>query len=222
MIELPFPDRDVAGRLLGAELASRGFAAKPNALVLALARGGLLIGAEVADALNKPLDVLVVRKLGVPWQPELAIGAIAGETHVLNYGLVRDLVISAEELEAIVARESREAKRREKLYREGLPALDFRNRIVVLTDDGLATGATMLAAARDVRRFHPQRVIVAVPVASPEACDLLRDEVDECICLAVPDTFVAVGEWYEHFPQVSDAEVQQILKRSHSRPETMR
>lgn len=214
MIELPFRDRGEAGRLLGSELVARKLAA--NAIVLALPRGGLPVGVEVADALNAPLDIVVVRKLGVPWQPELAMGAIAGGIRVLDHSLIRYLGISDEEIEAVVARELQEMERREKLYRGGLPAPDLRGRTVLLVDDGLATGSTMVAAARHVRSVHPERLIIAVPVASSEACRRLRSEADECICLAAPDPFSAVGEWYINFRQVSDAEVQSILKHSHS------
>jgi putative phosphoribosyl transferase len=218
MVKLPFRDRTQAGRLLGAELASRKLAG--NTIVLALPRGGLPVGVEVAEALKAPLDVVVVRKLGVPWQPELAMGAIAGSTRVLDQQLVRDLRISDEEVEAIIAQETKEMERREKAYRGGLPALDLSGRTVVLVDDGLATGSTMVAAARHVRSLHPQKLIIAVPVGSSQACSRLRKEADESICLALPEPFFAVGEWYSDFRQVTDAEVQEILKGSHSRVES--
>ena len=214
MVELPFRDRAQAGRLLGAELAARKLPA--NVIVLGLPRGGLPVAAEVAEDLNAPLDVVVVRKLGVPWQPELAMGAIAGETRVLDHQLIRDLRISDEDVEAVVAREMKEVERRQKLYRGGRPALNLRGRTVVIVDDGLATGSTMLAATRAVRSIHPESLIVAVPVGSSEAYNRLRREADECICLAVPDPFCAVGEWYVDFRQVTDTEVQDILKRSPS------
>jgi putative phosphoribosyl transferase len=214
MLKLPFQDRVQAGRLLGAELATRELAA--NTVVLALPRGGVPVAAEVAEALKAPLDVVVVRKLGVPWQPELAMGAIAGGTRVLEHRLIRELGVSDEELEGVVARETQELERRERLYRDGLPALLLRGRTVVLVDDGLATGSTMVAAARHVRGAHPQTVIVAVPVASPEACGRLRAEADECISLALPEPFYAVGEWYFDFRQTTDAEVQEILRCSRS------
>jgi putative phosphoribosyl transferase len=214
MVELPFQDRAEAGRLLGAELATRKLAA--NTVVLALLRGGLPVGVEVAEALKAPLDIVVVRKIGVPWQPELAMGAIAGGTRVLNHRLIRALRISSDEVEAVVARESKEMDRRERLYRGGLPAPNLQGRSVVLVDDGLATGSTMVAAARHVRSVQPDKLIIAVPVASSRACSRLRGEADECVCLALPEPFFGVGEWYVDFPQVSDAEVREILMHSHS------
>lgn len=212
MLHLPFPDRTAAGRSLAAELSLRDLPA--NTIVLALPRGGLAVAAEVAQALDAPLDLIVVRKLGVPWQPELAMGALAGHTRVLDDRLIAALRISSEEIEAVTAREARELERREKLYRGRRPAPDLRGRTVVLVDDGLATGSTMVAAARHVRSLHAQTLIVAVPVASSEACRRLTTEADECICLAAPDPFVAVGEWYDDFRQVTDDEVREILKRS--------
>ena len=214
MLKVPFQNRAQAGRLLGAELASRGV--RDNAIVLALPRGGVVVGAGVAEALNAPLDLVVVRKLGVPWQPELAMGAIAGSTRVLDLQLIRQLHIPDSEVEAVVARETREMQRREELYRGGAAALDLHEHLVVLVDDGLATGSTMVAAARHVRSLHPQRLVIAVPVSSSQACGQLRFEADECVCLAVPEPFYAVGQWYEDFRQVTDAEVREILKHSFS------
>lgn len=216
MLQLPFQDRADAGRSLAAELISRKLAA--NTIVLALPRGGLAVAAEVARALHAPLDLVVVRKLGVPWQPELAMGAIAGHTRVLDHRLIGDLRISDEDIEAVATRETREMERREKLYRSGLPAPDLQGRTVVLVDDGLATGSTMVAAARHVRSLHAEKLIVAVPVASSQACSRLKSEADECICLAAPDPFFAVGQWYIDFRQVTDDEVREILKRSRGTP----
>jgi putative phosphoribosyl transferase len=213
-VELPFRDRTEAGRLLGAELARRKLAA--NTIILALPRGGLPVGAEVAEALKSPLDIVVVRKLGVPREPELAMGAIAGRTRILDRQLIRNLRIPNVEVEAIVARQMKEVERREELYRSGRPAPDLAGRAVVIVDDGLATGSTMLAATQHVRSMDPERLIIAVPVGSSEACNRLSREVDECVCLAVPEPFFAVGEWYVDFRPVTDGEVQDILKNSQS------
>jgi len=211
MIQLPFADRTEAGRFLAAELATPKLPA--DVIVLALPRGGLPVGWEVAKKLGAPLDVVIVRKLGVPWQPELAMGAIAGGSiRTLDQELIRTLRISREEIEAVIARESAELQRREKLYRKGRPALDLRGRTVLLVDDGLATGSTMLVAARYVRSLKPARTLIAVPVGSVQACRRLKKEADDCICLATPEPFSAVGEWYADFPQVNDSEVQRFLQ----------
>lgn len=213
MTQLPFSDRVEAGRLLAAELGRRKLPA--NVIVLALPRGGVPVGLEVAKVLHAPLDVVVVRKLGVPWQSELAMGAIAGDSaQVLNDELIEDLRISPQEVDAVVAKERTEIERREKLYRAGLPAPDLHGRVVLLVDDGLATGSTMLVAVRYVRAFKPAKIIIAVPVGSSEACERLRKEVDDLLCLATPEWFMAVGEWFRDFRQVSDAEVQRLLEES--------
>ena len=218
MVQLPFADRDEAGRLLGAALANRKLPL--NTIVLALPRGGVPVGLAIADAFRAPLDVVVVRKLGVPWQPELAMGAIAGgSVRVLDEQLIRELHISRQEVDAVASRERTEVERREKLYRSGRPAPDLRGRTVLLVDDGLATGASMVVAARYVRTAKPGKLIIAVPVASVQACHRLENECDECLCLATPEPFVAVGEWYIDFRQVSDAEVQYLLEPSRRRAE---
>lgn len=211
MVDLPFQDRTEAGRRLAAELASRKLA---NPVVLALPRGGLPVGKEVAAALKAPLDVMVVRKLGVPWQPELAMGAICGSTRILDNEIIAGAGISAKQVETVAAAETREMERREQLYRGGLAALNLRGHTVILVDDGLATGSTMVAAVRHVRSLHPEKLMVAVPVSSSQACSRLKNEADECVCLAQPEPFFAVGEWYTDFHQVTDREVQEILKRS--------
>jgi putative phosphoribosyl transferase len=215
MVHLPFADRVEAGRLLAKELSSRNVCqSNAAAVVLALTRGGVSVGFAVADRLCIPLDVIVVRKLGVPWQPELAMGAIAGGAPILDDGMIRQLGISAEDVEETIEREYTELRRREELYRGGDPALDVRGHMAILVDDGLATGSTMMAAVRHVRGLNPARVIVAVPVGSRDACDRLRLQADDLVCLATPDRFFAVGEWYRDFEQVSDAEVQHLLTES--------
>jgi putative phosphoribosyl transferase len=216
MMHLPFADRLEAGRLLARELASRPIAGLQNgdAVVLALTRGGVPVGFEVADRLCLPLDIIVVRKLGVPWQPEVAMGAIARGTRILDENLIRQLGISAEDLDETIAFEQAEMRRREEVYRGGVPAIDLDGRPAILIDDGLATGNTMLAAVRQIRTLNPSSVIVGVPVGPREACDRLRSEVDHVVCLATPHLFCAVGEWYRDFEQVSDAEVRKLLAES--------
>lgn len=209
MIVLPFDDRAQAGRLLAEELSARDVG--QDAMVLALTRGGVPIGAVVADRLGLVLDVVVVRKIGVPWQPELAMGAIAGSELILDEQLIGELNISDRDVQEVVAHESALKSSREKLYRGGAPALDPQGRTVILIDDGLATGSTMLAALRHVQSMKPARLIVAVPVGSAEACDRLRAEV---VCLATPEPFLGVGRWYRDFRQVDDAEVCSLLARN--------
>ena len=210
-----FRDRFEAGQILGKLLISK--VKDPNALVLALPRGGVPVGFEVARALNAEPDVFLVRKLGVPGHEELAMGAIAsGGVRVLNHALIRELGLSSLIIDRITAKEQQEIERRERLYREGRPALPVAHRTAIVVDDGLATGATMLAAARALRAQQPGRIIVAVPVASPEACEEFRQHVDEVVCAATPDPFYAVGVWYEDFSQTSDAEVHELLERAAS------
>ena len=210
-----FQDRAEAGRALAARLM--GFAGRGDAVVLGLPRGGAVVGYEVAQTLNAPLDVFLVRKLGTPGQPELAMGAIAsGGVLVLNPDIVHGLNISDETIRAVAAREQQEIERREREYRGNHPALPLRHQAVILVDDGLATGSTMRAAVRAVRNLDPSSIIVAVPVAAASTCDELRSEteVDHVICLATPEPFRAVGQWYREFPQVSDQEVRELLNRS--------
>jgi putative phosphoribosyl transferase len=209
MTHLPFQDRREAGRSLAAELTRRGIG--HNAVVLALTRGGVPVGFAVADRLRLPLDIIVARKVGVPWQPELAMGAIAGITRILDEPMIQQLAIADEDVEAIVAREQAEMQRREELYRGAFPALEITDRTAIVVDDGLATGSTMIAAIRHARSLHPARVIVAVPVGSKQACQLLRKEADDVVCLATPEHFCAVGEWYRDFGQVDDTEVGSLL-----------
>ena len=215
MIHLPFADRLEAGELLGIELSRRLHA--KDAVVLALARGGVPVGFAAANRLGLPLDVIVARKLGVPWQPELAMGAIAGTARVLNEGMLAELEISADAVEKVIAREQGEMKRREELYRGNRPAPDLAGRMAILVDDGLATGSTMLAAVRHVRSLKAATTVVAVPVGSRDACHHLRTEADDVVCLSIPDFFYAVGEWYRDFRQVSDDEVRHLLAESRER-----
>ena len=208
-----FRDRREAGRELAAAL--RPFAGRDDVVVLALPRGGVPIGYEVARALGAPLDVFLVRKLGVPGHEELAMGAIAsGHVVVVNEPVVRALGIPPAVIDRVAAREDLELERREKEYRGEHPPVPVAGRTVILVDDGLATGSTMRAAAQAVRQLGPSRVVVAVPVAAPETCDEFRNEVDEVICLFTPEPFHAVGLWYEDFSQISDEEVWELLDRA--------
>jgi predicted phosphoribosyltransferase len=208
-----FRDRSEAGRLLATQLVT--YANRPDVLVLALPRGGVPVAYEVARALKAPLDVFLVRKLGLPGHEELAMGAVAtGGVRVLNDQIVRALRIPDYVIEAVAAQEQQELRRRERLYRGGRPSPDVRGRTVILVDDGLATGATMQAAIKALRQQQPARIVVAVPTASPETCEALRAEVDEVICAITPEPFHAVGLWYEDFSQTTDEEVRDLLARS--------
>jgi len=211
-VHLPFTNRMEAGRLLADELASRKIA--PPAIVLALPRGGVPLGVAVADRLHLPLDIIVVRKIGVPWQPELAMGAIAGRARVLDESLIRQLAVSNADVESIVAREQAEMNRREELYRAGRPPLDLKGKTAILVDDGLAMGTTMLAAIGHARREGAAKIVAAVPVASDQALRRVSAEADELVCLATPEYFYAVGQWYREFDQVTDAEVENLLEIS--------
>jgi putative phosphoribosyl transferase len=205
-----FRDRAEAGRAL-AELVTRSVP-DPGALVLALPRGGVPVGFEIARALGAEMDLFLVRKLGLPGQEELALGAIAsGGIRILNDELLAELRLSSKVIERITAQEERELKRREELYRHGRPALAIRDRTIVLVDDGLATGASMRAAIAAVRLQEPKRVVVAVPVAAEDIFEEFRKSVAEIVCLHAPQQFAAVGDWYENFSQVTDEEVQRLL-----------
>ncbi|MEU0084470.1 phosphoribosyltransferase family protein [Streptomyces sp. NPDC006274] len=202
--------QELAVRLL--EWAASGDLA--NALVLALPRGGVPVAAEVADALKVPLDVLVARKIGVPGRPETGIGAIAGDDPpVYDPRSLKMLGLTESDLTGDVTRERAELHRREELYRGGRPAPEFEGRTVIVVDDGLATGVTARAALRHLRSQNPGRLILAVPVGSPQAVEALRQDTDDIVCLHQPSAFRAVGEWYEDFAQVSDDEVIATLAR---------
>lgn len=206
-----FRDRREAGRRLAAKLTHFG----PDTRVLALPRGGVPVAFEVAKALRAPLDVFLVRKLGVPGHEELAMGAIAsGGGRVLNEDVVHSLGISERVVAAVEAKEALELKRRERLYRGERPFPALAGRTLIVVDDGLATGASMRAAALTLRQHAPGNLIVAVPVAPLETCEALRGEADEVVCVACPEPFFGVGRWYEHFPQTSDAEVQALLAQA--------
>ena len=208
-----FRDRTDAGRQLAARLTR--YADRTDVLVLALPRGGVPVAYEVAKALKAPLDVFLVRKLGVPGHEELAMGAIAsGGVRVLNEDLVDYLRIPDGVIDAVAAVEQRELERREHAYRDDHPPLDVKDSIVILVDDGLATGSTMRAAAAALRLQKPRRIVVAVPVSSAETCEELRSEVDEIVCAVTPEHFQGVGLWYEDFSQTSDEEVRELLKRA--------
>jgi predicted phosphoribosyltransferase len=212
-MEERFRDRHDAGRRLAAALGS--YAGREDVLVLALPRGGVPVGYEVARALGAPLDVMQVRKLGVPGHEELAMGAIAsGGVRILSEGVVQALSIPERVIATVAAAEEQELDRRERIYREGRPFPEVRGRTVILVDDGLATGSTMRAAAAALRAHGAGRLVAAVPVAPKETCDALRDLVDDVICAVMPEPFLAVGEWYEDFTQTSDAEVQDLLRRA--------
>jgi len=208
-----FHDRTDAGRQLADKL--RRYAGRADVIVLALPRGGVPVGFEVAQALGAPLDVFMVRKLGVPGHEELAMGAIAtGGIRVLNEEIVAQLCISKEALDAAAEREQRELRRRELAYRDDRPAPDVRGRIVILVDDGLATGSMMRAAVAALRKLEAGWIVVAVPVGAGDTCDVLRSEADDVVCVAQPEPFYAVGAWYGDFSQTSDEEVCELLREA--------
>lgn len=208
-----FRDRVDAGRQLALRL--RRYANSPDVLVLALPRGGVPVAYEVAKELQAPLDVFLVRKLGVPGYEELAMGAIAsGGVRVINQDVVRYMGIPVEVIDAVAANEQRELERRERAYRDDRPPPDVKGRIVILIDDGLATGSTMRAAAAALRKQGPARIVVAVPVSASETCEEFRSEVDEIVCAVTPEPFRGVGLWYEDFSQTTDDEVRELLERA--------
>ena len=206
-------DRAAAGRRLTEPL--RHYADRPDVIVLALPRGGVPVAYEVATALNLRLDLMLVRKLGVPSQPELAMGAIAsGGIQILNDHALQFHPIDRAEFEAVVARETRELLRREQAYRGTRAPVQLKDQVVILIDDGLATGASMRAAIHAVRTQSPSRIVVAVPVAPVETAEALRREVDELICPITPEWFTSIGHWYMDFSQTPDAEVIRLLQRA--------
>lgn len=208
-----FLDRSEAGRLLGHRL--NRYANRNDVLVLALPRGGVPVGMEVARSLRAPFDVFLVRKLGAPGQQELAIGAISsGGVRVLDEETILALGISSDQVEMLVKRERLELERRERLYRGNSNAREIRGRTAILVDDGMATGLTMRAAVQALRHRSPGKILVAVPVASSTACRRLGEEADEVVCLSTPPEFLAVGQWYRDFSQVEDAEVRELLDRA--------
>lgn len=210
---MPFADRRDAGRVLAQRLSK--YAGRSDVIVLALPRGGVPVGYEVATLLGAPLDVLIVRKIGAPWNEELAVGAIAsGDTLVLDNALLRDLGIESHAIDEVIAAERKELQRRELLYRQGRPFPTVAGKTVILVDDGLATGATMLAAVRSMRVHQPARVVVAVPVAAEEVCEMVEREAGECVCAATPPRLYAVGAWYHDFAQTTDDEVRALLARA--------
>jgi putative phosphoribosyl transferase len=207
-----YKDRSDAGRALAAHL--REYADRADVLVLGLPRGGVPVAYEVARSLHIPLDIFLVRKLGVPGQEELAMGALAsGGICVMNDDVTGQLEISQAVIDRVAVREQQELERRERLYRGNRPPPAIQGRTVILIDDGLATGSTMRAAAAALRHMQPVKIVVAVPVAAAETCEALRGEVDEVVCVETPEPFLAVGAWYSDFSQTSDEEVRELLQK---------
>ena len=208
-----YRNRSEAGKNLAAQLVH--YADRDDVLVLALPRGGVPVAFEIAQALGAPLDVFLVRKLGVPGHEELAMGAIAtGGVRVLNDDVVEYLLIPDSVIDSVAADELQELKRRERAYRGSRPEPDVSGKTVILVDDGLATGSTMRAAAAAIRQLNPSRIVVAVPVSTPETCDEYRMGVDEIICAALPQRFLGVGRWYQDFSQTTDEEVRTLLEQA--------
>lgn len=208
-----FRDRREAGKLLATKLST--FANQHDVLVLALPRGGVPVAFEIAKALHAPLDVLVVRKLGVPGQEELAMGAIAaGGVRILNNDVLQFMNIPDELIDKISSYEQHELERRERLFRGDRPPYTIPGYTVILVDDGIATGATMHSAVAALRQLEPARIVIAVPTAAPSTCDEFANEVDEIVCLIRPEPFIAVGYWYRQFSQTSDEEVRDLLEQA--------
>jgi len=211
-----YRDRAEAGRELAGRLESYGHS--PETLVLGLPRGGVPVAYELAEALDVEMDIFLVRKLGVPWEPELAMGAVAsGDVRVINPEVVQSLGIPDDEIEAVARREREVLQDRERLFRGDWPAAKIESRNVILVDDGLATGSSMRAAITALRLQRPAKIVAAVPVGAPQTCERLRHEVDEMICPVMPDSFFAVGQWYVDFSPVTDEEVRELLQRVRQR-----
>jgi putative phosphoribosyl transferase len=210
---MTFSDRKEAGQILAYQLAS--YANRKDLIVLGIPRGGVPVAFEIAKALKAPLDVFVSRKLGVPGQEELAFGAIAtGRVRILDAEIVEAAGLGSEEIERIAEHETRELERRERAYRGGSAPLNVERQTVILVDDGIATGSSMLAAIKALRRLKPAQVVVAVPVAPLSTCRHLRPEVDDLVCASTPEFFQAIGQFYDDFSQVSDEEVKALLQRA--------
>jgi putative phosphoribosyl transferase len=208
---LPFADRAEAGRVLASKLLA--YCDRSDVIVLGLPRGGVPVASAVANALHVPLDVFVVSKLGTPWNRELAMGAVAeGGVQVLDLSIVKELCVSQEDVREVTAAARKELEYRQQLYRGGRPPLELAGEIVILVDDGIATGCSILAATAAIRRQKAARLVVAVPVAPASGCGAIRMEADELISVAQPELLLAVSRWYEDFSQVSDEEVQHLLE----------
>ncbi len=207
-----YRDRTEAGKLLAKRLAA--YAHRPDVIVVALPRGGVPVAFEVAQALCAPLDVCIVRKLGVPHHEELAMGAIAaGGIRILNYDVINSLGISNKTIDEVTAKELQKLQRRNQIYRGDRPPLNVQNRTVILIDDGIATGSTIRAAIAVLRQQQPRKIVVATPVAPPAVCAQLQAEVDEVVCLQTPEPLYAIGLWYENFSQTTDEQVRELLAK---------
>jgi len=210
---MSFENREQAGRELARQLKT--YTGCEDAIVLGVPRGGVPVAFEIANSLGLPLDVFVLRKLGVPWREELAFGAIAsGDVRVLNWDIIHALGLTGLDIDRVTQAEKRELQRRERLYRAGKGPLQVRGRTVILVDDGIATGSSIQAAIRALRQMKAAAVVLAIPVAPPSTCSRLRPEVDELVCLETPEPFYGVGQFYNDFSQISDEEVEELLRRA--------
>lgn len=210
-MDMIFADREEAGRQVAAKLA--GYAGRSDVLVLGIPRGGVVVAYHVARALNAPLDVFLSRKLGVPGQEELAFGALAsGGVRLLDHDLIRELDISKADIERITENVKAELERRERVYRDKRPPFEVAGKTVILVDDGIATGSSMMVAIKTLRQMRPARLALAVPVAPASTCKRLRDQVDELVCVYIPERFYAIGQFYNDFAQVTDDQVIELLR----------